>query len=613
VYKRQEPTAGQVTSVSEKQIEDLNAQDLPSALRRTPGVVVSRFNPIGSFGGAEGGAVFIRGHGSSRPGAEILTAIDGVPLYVGLWTHPLMDTFSVDTVDRIDVYKGAQPVLFGNMASAVINIIPKRKQEEGFTTSIEGARGSYNTWIETAEHGGKVDGFDYYLIQSYRTSDGHRDYADGEVRSMFGRVGYTFNENWDASILFNKTESWAHDPGPDAKRVGTAKAYRNGRFSVDDNFTIWKVSNRYDVAEGYVKFYWDDGDIDWENQYNTTTKKNTSDTLTDYDNYGMKAREIFRLWPGGEVLTGVDVDYISGKAKFITVPKSGPKLQRFDRETFRIVSPHTAVTQRFDLAEDIHLTPSVGFRYYNHDYFKEDEVAPQAGLLFGVKDTEFHANFARNVNYPGVFALAQSAIFLPGENKESELKAEEIDHYEVGVSQRFGKLVKADLDLFYDAGDNRIVTAKDGSITAWKNIGKYRSEGIEATVTVTPVKDLALFAGATYLRHDPSDLPYSPRWSASFGVTYRFLKYFQISLDASYVDEQYVASRGRSATAVNTDQVDDYFLLSGKLTYDFQLPFWNMKGQVFLAGENLTNTYYEQRNGYPMPRINGMGGVKLKF
>ena len=63
-------SGSQVTIVQQKQISDLNAQDLPSALRRTPGVVISRYNPVGSFGGDDGGAVYIRGMGSSRPGAE---------------------------------------------------------------------------------------------------------------------------------------------------------------------------------------------------------------------------------------------------------------------------------------------------------------------------------------------------------------------------------------------------------------------------------------------------------------------------------------------------------------------------------------------------------------
>ena len=42
-------------------MDNLNAADLGTALRRTPGVNISRYNPIGSFGGAEGGGIFIRG------------------------------------------------------------------------------------------------------------------------------------------------------------------------------------------------------------------------------------------------------------------------------------------------------------------------------------------------------------------------------------------------------------------------------------------------------------------------------------------------------------------------------------------------------------------------
>jgi outer membrane receptor protein involved in Fe transport len=68
-----------IGTVTADQIDDLNAQDLSAALRRVPGVVVSRFNPIGAFGGGDGGGIFIRGHGSGRPGSEIATFTDGVP------------------------------------------------------------------------------------------------------------------------------------------------------------------------------------------------------------------------------------------------------------------------------------------------------------------------------------------------------------------------------------------------------------------------------------------------------------------------------------------------------------------------------------------------------
>ncbi|MDO8343135.1 MAG: Plug domain-containing protein [Cellvibrio sp.] len=57
--------------VTQDQVRDQNAIDLAAALRRTPGVQISRYNPVGAFGGDQGGAVFIRDMGASRPGSEI--------------------------------------------------------------------------------------------------------------------------------------------------------------------------------------------------------------------------------------------------------------------------------------------------------------------------------------------------------------------------------------------------------------------------------------------------------------------------------------------------------------------------------------------------------------
>ncbi|GAB4331461.1 MAG: hypothetical protein Kow0099_02740 [Candidatus Abyssubacteria bacterium] len=326
----------QVTVVTEEQIEDLNAQDLPAALRRTPGVVISRHNPIGSFGGGEGGSIFIRGMGGSRPGAEILTLVDGVPKFVSVWTHPLMDVLSVDPIEKIEVYKGAQPVLFGNMAFGAVNLTTKRMEEQGFYTKLEGAYGSYDTWVQILEHGGKLNRFDYYLVQSYRKSHGHRDDADGELQEYFARVGYELSENWDVDLLLNHTNNWADDPGAD-----DGSPPPDGTFKTDDYFTVATVSHRYDWTSGYLKLYLEDGDIDWVDQFNETTGLNSDDTLTDYQNYGVRVRETIEPRDGTQILVGLDVDTISGEADFITPPS--PESQ-FDEETFRIVAPYAAVS-----------------------------------------------------------------------------------------------------------------------------------------------------------------------------------------------------------------------------------------------------------------------------
>ena len=141
------------TVITQDQLDELNAGDLETALKLTPGISMSRFNPVGSFGGAEGGGVFIRGMGASRPGAEIKMLMDGVPMFMSVWNHPLLDLMSIDATDTLEVYKSPQPQYFGN-AVGVVNIVPKRMTKDGFLTRAELAYGSYDTYVAKAEHGG---------------------------------------------------------------------------------------------------------------------------------------------------------------------------------------------------------------------------------------------------------------------------------------------------------------------------------------------------------------------------------------------------------------------------------------------------------------------------
>lgn len=597
------PLAGQVSSVAERQIEELNAQDLTSALRRTPGVVISRHNPVGSFGGGDGGAVFIRGMGISRPGAEIQTSMDGIPRYVGVWTHPILDTLSIDNVQRLDVYKGAQPVLYGNMAFGVVDMVTKRQTEPGTHTELNVGYGSFDTVMESVEHGAKTGPLDYYFVQSFRQSDGHRPFSGGQLENYLFRVGYDLNEFWNANVLYHRTDNASQDPGD--IRTGI----RQGEFQTETDFTVVTFANKYEKAEGYVKFYWDSGAIDWVDQYNTGTKLNNVGTLSDWDNYGIRARETFRPWEGGEFTIGHDLDSISGHVVFHTPPAADVL---FPRETYRISQPYFLASQKIDLGENVWLKPSAGVRGFFHDTF-DDEVGPQAGVVLNVDHTKLHASYAHGVNYPGIFVDTLSKTFMPGNNRQDELTAETVNHFEYGISQDFGKSLTVELTGFYDSGKNRIVTVPPPPFPpVWDNIGEFDTRGFELSSTWRVSPDLALFGGGTYLVASPGNLPYMPEWAASFGASYRFWEHFLLSLDGSFVDDQIALTLGRPAG--KNERIDSYFLLGARLAYDFLIPEWEgAKGEVYLSGENLTDTDYEYKPGYPMPGANMMVGLKLSF
>ncbi len=86
--------------VAREQLALLNAQDIQTALRQVPGVTISRYSPIGSYGGAQGGSVYIRGLGTARPGGEVRVYTDGAPRESGMSIFPNTSTSASSTSAR---------------------------------------------------------------------------------------------------------------------------------------------------------------------------------------------------------------------------------------------------------------------------------------------------------------------------------------------------------------------------------------------------------------------------------------------------------------------------------------------------------------------------------
>ncbi|WP_321492084.1 TonB-dependent receptor domain-containing protein [uncultured Desulfobacter sp.] len=594
------------TIITQEQIDDLNAQDLETALRMTPGVSMSRYNPVGSFGGGDGGGVFIRGMGSSRPGAEIKTMVDGVPMFMSVWNHPLLDLMPIDSSQAIEVYKSPQPQYFGN-AVGLVNIVPKRITEPGFFTSAEVAAGSYDTHIAKAEHGGNINGWDYYLGGGFRESDGHRDHAEGELKNIYGRIGRKLSDNWDVSIFAMANDNWANDPGAEGADV----SQRQGTYETRVWMGTATLSHEYEKARGEIKLYRSQGEGDWLDQPTSTTGV-TEDLFNDFLFYGAKVKEILTLGKGISLLAGADWDYTQGD---YTQEYSDGSSDVWDGENFDILSPYAALSWQINVAELITITPSVGARFYAHSQYA-DEFAPHAGLTATIGRFEAHVGYSRGVVYPGLEVVAMSQDVLPALGESwKDLDPETVDHYEIGFSVSPTRQTLLDLVLFYEDGQDRyvIVPFSSGVMPHYDNVEEYTIKGLEATATWQPVSSFSMFAGLTLLDPDPGDLPYAPETTITAGLTYRFLGRFKLDLNGSYISSMHVSSQVRKKDSENATTVDDFFLVNGKLTYDLALKGADYKIKLFLAGENLTDQDYEYQSGYPMPGINGMAGIRFEL
>ncbi len=591
---RSEPLAGSVVSVGREQIEDLNAGDIASALRRLPGVVISRYNPVGSYGGGDGGALFVRGQGAGRPGAEIVTMVDGVPKFVGVWTHPLLDTLSVDLVERVDVYKSPQPVLFGNMSFAGVDLVPRRETLEGLRARASAAYGSFETSALAAEASGRQGRFDWLATGSQRRSDGHRPEADGRTRAAFGRVGLELSPELDLSLLVDWTDGEAGDPGVE----GAPRPPVAPRFATDDTLAVLSLSRRHGGRQGFLKLHLDDGSIDWR-QWDAARSQSFR-SLTDWSNRGVQLQDELGLGARGALTLGGELLDYGGRAREER-PAGTTTLGdfRFQNRAVYAAYVHT-------LGGSVRFTPSAGLRANHSREFGWDYGA-QAGLQASGSFGEARLRWARAFNLPGVWAATFYQGYGRGEQWK-DLGPEIVEHLELGFARSLGARARFDLALFSDdVTDALRFVPPPPPPPAFANRDSYRTRGVELTLAWTPLPGLSLMAGTTFSDTNPERTPYAPSFTFVSGATWEGGRW-RLALDGQRVGERYYGNLRFPGPLV---PVPGYFLLNGRLAY--RLKAARPAPEIYLAGENLSASDYAFRPGYPMPGASVMGGLSWPF
>ncbi len=585
-----------VSSVSARQVEDLNAQDLAGALRRVPGVTVARYNAVGAYGGADGGAIYLRGQGSGRPGAEIVTLVDGVPRFVGVWTHPLLDSLSLDPAEHIDVYRSPQPVLLGSMAFGAVDLIPRRQTGSGFGGRVVGSFGSFQTAVGRAEAGWAGERGEGWVSASHRASDGHRDNSDGRVDAAAGHGSWALDEHWAVAVDVQHTDAWADDPG----MVGAPQTPVVPRFADTSDFVLASLRHEHGWGEGSLKLSVDNGSIDWL-QWNASPGEPFT-TFTDWRNRGARLREKLTPWQGGELVVGLDHDTYGGTSFERHISGDGP----VSDVEFRTTAPYLAVTQTF--GQEVKVTPSLGARFISSREFGGFWVG-QAGVAVEDGRRRWYANAAHGVNLPGVWAAVLYGGYGRGDQWR-ELQPERIDHVEMGALSDLGAGWRLDLSLFHDRVTDALrFVPPPPPPPAFANIGDYTTRGVEASLHGPLGPRGQLFLGATWTGTDPDTVPNAPDVTLTAGAAWVFRHGVRCNLDAEWIDSQVAVNPRFPAPAA---EVDAYGMVNARIGVPMPAGL-GVPGELFVAGDNLLGADYELRPGYPMPGRSWTVGLEARF
>jgi iron complex outermembrane receptor protein len=586
--------------VSQDQIRDRNAVDITSALRTTPGVQISRYNPVGGYGGDQGGGVYIRGLGTARPGSEIKTYIDGVPFYSGVWGHSLLDILPVNGMSSITVYKSPQPQINGNNFAS-INLTTKSATENGTHGDGRLSAGSFGTIIEQASVSSKQDNINFVLSQGFMKSNGHRANADGELKNIMGRLGVDINDHWKADATFLYTDNYANDPNLVRVGDGTYNGSANAvpKYETNAGMLTAAISHKYDSFNGEFRAYATSGKAKWSNYYNYLYKQ-------EFDMNGFKFKENFIPWTGGLISGGVDFDNIYGKS-------SSSATVINDMPDMRITSPYIAVNQTIAVNNEWCLIPSAGIRFYEHNIYSS-KTAPHAGLSLVSEKATFFANASRGVNYPG----QETVAVLGASSNWRTLSANDMNHYEIGMKLNPIKGTQFDMSIFHDQINSRFAYSYfDPSVmraNAYKTDGDH-TNGAELSLKQNLGDNWLGFVSFTYLDPQSSiNLPYMPRSAFVLGLNGN-VGLFKVAFDAQHQTKMWANTNNRVVqwgTGIGTTKEVDAFTVAN-VRVSYPIPQMGKKGEVFVAAENLFDEKYEYAPGYRMPGISGHLGVIASF
>lgn len=627
--------------VTEEQIKEQNGRDFQSALRDVPGVMFQSKNLMGS---QTSHSLYIRGRGAGHPSSDFAVLYDGVPRFGALFGQALGDGMALPTIGSIEIFKSPQPSEFGS-GYASVNVIPRQMKEEGREAVFDTSGGSFNTVAQSLSAGVRKGPYDLFVSQSWASTDGHREHSRAQQQSYYANAGYELSGPWSVRLLANYVGSQTLAPLPETRPAATNSVNwpMAERFDTGSFLSTLTLSNRYAKAQGYLKAYVNETDFDLLEELKDGVRyAGGSGGVWSRQKallYGVRLRERLALWPGGEIVAGVDCDVAdmkntsrtySGLAVFGVNGGKAERIWDFPRTV--VLSPYAAISHLFGTPEGFHAIPSAGYRYLRHNEF-QSASSWQAGLVAGWDRTDLNIHYARGVNYPSPIVLMNMVLTdapaAGGETFWEKIQPETVDHYEIGLTHAWPGKASVGATVFYDRGKDRHQAYLFGPLpVSWNDpIGKYIIRGLELTGAVTPAKSLEIFAGATMMdaRATGGDgierdhLPYTPGCQLQAGFNWSFLERFRLRMDLQYLQDVYAGTGLRSGTVnfgplTDMNKLEDFTLVNGRLGYFFEYrPLHIGEGEVYVAVNNLFNRHYEYAKGYSMPGIMAFAGVTLKF
>ena len=610
-----------LTVINSQQVEDIAAHKINDILKRIPNLSVN---------GGMSGANYMSFRGATTSLATdtnpLVIYVDGVPSD----TYLNLDA-DLQNIERIEVLRGAQSVVYGkNAFGGIVNIISK-KPDNIYQGRLFGRLESYDGYMGGFTLSGPIaeDKLYFSISAQHDQSGGYMDTYDraasnkSRYERVKGQLRATPTTNSDFTLHFDYTASRAkpaYKLGDSASLGSFAKATDFADSDVLNLAFSGKVSFDNFITESITTFRYET--LDFQLNMNSVMPL-YSDSGRDMERTEVTQEFRIRSREGAGIswLAGIYGSYADMNNKKIFagfMPVAGfddMSLNQPFRQYTREIAPfaqaemplvgglkanfglrwhytHKAASVNFDPTDDLQAV----FGYtpmHTRPGDSWSEFLPKFGLSWQINDSDMvYAGVSRSF-IPGGFNYASST------DENLTYDATTAWNYEVGTKTGwFDNRLNANLTFFLSEFDDLQIMDYDASTASYmaRNAGKARSYGAEIDFVwrIADGLDLDLSGGFTHAEfrnYKKSDLlgnevsykgnrvPYTPRFTGIAGLQYRHPSGFFGRAEVTYSDKIY------------WDDANEYSR-SDVVTVNSKIGYEGENFDIYLYGKNIFGECY---------------------
>jgi Fe(3+) dicitrate transport protein len=570
-------------------------------------------------------------------------------------------TPSVESLERIEIIRGAASLQYGAQFGGVVNYIKKRSiSGKKFGVESMQTLGNYGMFSSFNAIGGNYKKFSYYANINYRTSNGWRKNNDYNTWNGFVNFGYQFTSRLKVQFEYSYMNQLVHQPGgtTDSLFKIDPKASIRSRNWFELKWNIPAITADYKISENQhinVKVFGLYGErnsigfmsaINIPDSINSTTGKyaNRQIDIDKYTNWGTEMRYLLSY------MSGKQKQYLSMGARYYSGNTDRIRNNNGDNGT-EFSLDELSTTRSRDLnytTENIAFFAENLFQVHKHLSFtmgvrleqlkntstgisgttvnNQSSTRNFALLGFGTQyktsaSTNVYANFTQAYR-PVLFT--DLTLDRPTDSVDANLKDARGYNIDLGYRGNFGNYLNFDLGIFYLDYKNRIGTyLVSNNVNYRTNIGTSVSKGIESYIEFTPTAflvnskwgNISIFnttclMDARYTKWNNTDakedltnkwVENAPQIIIRTGMTYK-IKTFSATIQNSYVSETYSDAKNTFTPSANAQNG----IVPSYMIWDFSAAiklgrFVNANAGV----NNIANSAYFTRRagGYPGPGL----------